>query len=202
MLGVATPNRRTCRFLSGIFTTRLRRVRGEGNASSFLRLFAAINLGAAKMVDVVLEHQRKRNHCGCCKEILPAMCPQSHCCMSTFISVHCNIFWSHDRIRLLYEPYQVRPYFSVLAFVNSLFPGVFARHGVFKMSRVGSGQEVFIICRVGSGRVERFQISRVGSGREFFKSRGSARVKLTNLKNCAGGVGSADPSRPGPTREV
>ena len=44
--------------------------------------------------------------------------------------------------------------------------------------RVGSGQEVFEMSRVGSGRVNKFSIltGRVESGQQVFKSRGSGQV--------------------------
>ena len=56
--------------------------------------------------------------------------------------------------------------------------GLFADHGVLRMPRVGSGQEVSRISRVGSSRVERFSnlAGRVMSGQEFFKSHGPGRV--------------------------
>ena len=76
--------------------------------------------------------------------------------------------------------------------------------------RIGSGQEIFKISRVGSGRVRRFSKSRglgrvgsggfqnlpgrVGSGQEVFKSRGSGRVGSRRLEILTGRVGSADPT--------
>jgi len=63
------------------------------------------------------------------------------------------------------------------------FPGLFAGHGVFKMSRVGSGRVGSgsvqnLTDRVRSGRVKGFQISRVGSGR------------VKSFSNLTGRVGS------------
>ena len=83
--------------------------------------------------------------------------------------------------------------------------------------RVGSGQEVFEIFRVGSARLNKFSslAGRVGSGQQFSKNRGSAQVGSRGSQNLAGQVGSGqnmfniarvgssgDPTRPNPTREI
>ena len=81
--------------------------------------------------------------------------------------------------------------------------------------RVGSGQEVFEILRVGSARLNKFsslagrvgsnafQNSRVGTSRvkRFSNSRGSGRVRSKHV-NIARVGSSGDPTRPDPTREV
>ena len=87
-------------------------------------------------------------------------------------------------------------------------------HGSIGMRRVGSGQEVFEISRVGSGRLNKFSnlAGRVGSGQQLFKSRGSGRVGSGGSENIAGQIGSGGDikffhgsgqvTRPDPTREV
>ena len=61
--------------------------------------------------------------------------------------------------------------------------------GVFKMSRAGSGQEVFEISRVGSRRVKKLSklAGRVRSGQELFKSHGSGRVKSFQISRVGAG---------------
>jgi len=79
--------------------------------------------------------------------------------------------------------------------------------------RVGSGQEVFEILRVGSARLNKFSslAGRVGSGQTLFKTRGSAQVGSRGSQNLAGQVGSGQNmstlrgsgrqvTRPDPTR--
>ena len=82
--------------------------------------------------------------------------------------------------------------------------------------RVGSGQELFKISRVGSGRVNMFLtlVDRVGSGQQRFKSRASGRVRSRGFQNIGGQVGSGPDisklsrvgsgqvTRPDPTRPV
>ena len=61
------------------------------------------------------------------------------------------------------------------------------------MSRVESGQEVFKISRVESGRVERFSnlVGRVRSSQDFFEPHGSGRVKSFQISRVESGrVGS------------
>ena len=68
---------------------------------------------------------------------------------------------------------------SRAASTGCFLPRLFAGHGVLKMSRrVGSGQEVFKVARVGSDRVKRFLNLAGGSGWvKRFLSHGSGRVK-------------------------
>ena len=76
-------------------------------------------------------------------------------------------------------------------------------HGSIGVWRVGSGQEVFEIPRVGSGRFNAFSnlAGRVGSGQEVFKiSRvRSGRVKTSQTFSR---VGSGQVTRPDLTRPV
>ena len=58
------------------------------------------------------------------------------------------------------------------------------------MGRVGSGQDVFDISLVGSGRVRRFEFSRVGSGQEVSVLTGRVGLGLPGSLVGSGRVGS------------